>query len=226
MTTQVQIQRLVRPLARSFPELVPMKNGAVIVPMAHLFRKVEVEPSRGGDRFKLGWTVWPLFCKYAVFPFTFSEPVFSRDKVQWKCSSENVGHFLQKEVEDVCLPSLKSIETIDQLCNIENSYISFDRFFTSDDRFGIFIDAARGDLNQAEARCERVLSQAGMDHWTKYELMRLEYDNIVNVFYPLLRARDPKAIGDQMRAWECDTLRALKLEQYWQPTPFPFEEEE
>jgi hypothetical protein len=46
---------------------------------------------------------------------------------------------------------------------------------------------------------------------------------IVEALCPLLAADDRMGLAQQLRQWEAYTVRNLKIESIWEPTPFPLE---
>ena len=53
--------------------------------------------------------------------------------------------------------------------------------------------------------------------------MKEEYDRITKTLCPLIAANDRPGLVRLLRDWEAYSVKRLKLEKLWEPTPFPLE---
>lgn len=119
------------------------------------------------------------------------------------------------------LPALSAIETLDD-------FISY----TRDDQLSqnaidqhplahAILQVARGDLGKARAICAN-LDDAKSREWFNL-LAPDDYARVMNVMRPLIVGEDRVGLARLLHEWEAASVRKLKLEKYWEPSPFPLE---
>ncbi len=124
-------------------------------------------------------------------------------------------------IEREALPSMRSIKTIDDFVT-----------FTSEERFPdtyldlypaskIFVDVARGDLEAASTICDYMRS----DRAKKWYLpdMQDAYDRVTKELCPVIAANDRPGLARLLHTYEAQSVKNLKLEKFWEPTPFPID---
>lgn len=77
-----------------------------------------------------------------------------------------------------------------------------------------------GRFDEARAVCRTLPQSYGFAH---PDLGR-DARRVLTELYPLLLDEDRPALARVLRSWEEITIRLNKLEDLWEPTPFPFEE--
>jgi hypothetical protein len=125
-------------------------------------------------------------------------------------------------IEQEALPSMRSIKTIDDFVK-----------FTSKERFPdthldlypaskIFVDVARDDLDAAKSICAYMATDRAKG-WYLPD-MQAKYDRVTKELCPLIAANDRPGLARLLHAYEARSIKNLKLEQFWKPTPFPIEQ--
>ncbi len=54
--------------------------------------------------------------------------------------------------------------------------------------------------------------------------MQDEYDRITKELCPLIAANDRPGLARLLHGYEAQSVKNLKLEKFWEPTPFPIEQ--
>ena len=105
--------------------------------------------------------------------------------------------------------------------------------FTSKERFPdthldlypaskIFVDVARDDLDAAKSICAYMATDRAKG-WYLPD-MQDKYDRVTKELCPLIAANDRPGLARLLHAYEAQSIKNLKLEQFWEPTPFPIEQ--
>lgn len=220
MTTLAQVKRSVRPLIEKNGDLSHQGQWLILKPVRHILRGVVFDRTRGANAFRVKWAVWHAFERLKSFPLNWSEPI--RPPIipgLWEWSNTNVQAELIEEIERHALPILRSIETIDDFLAFTN-----DRKRFADSYLDLFpqrraeIDVALGDLASARAICAAKIDPI--------DLARVPYPEIYadsKTLCALVAADDRPALVRLLHEWEEATIRNLKLEAIYEPTPFPLE---
>ena len=86
----------------------------------------------------------------------------------------------------------------------------------------IILDVALGDLDHARAIAAAQVKQWSTDDPYYDDNARAEYARLVDLC-ALLAADDRPGLIRLLHEWEAATVRNLKIEHIWEPTPFPIE---
>ena len=125
-------------------------------------------------------------------------------------------------IEEQALPLLRPIKTIDDFVGFATKERFRDTYLDLYEHRKIFVDIARGDLDSARSICEYMAT----DHAKRLYLplkMDEEYNRITKELCPLIVKRDRAGLARLLHKYEEGSVRAMKLEKYWEPTPFPIE---
>jgi hypothetical protein len=79
--------------------------------------------------------------------------------------------------------------------------------------------AALGRFEEAKEVCRNVPQH----RWFHDPDFAVVNRRIMEELYPLLIDEDRPALARLLRSWQERTIQANKLEDIWEPTPFPFE---
>ncbi len=60
-------------------------------------------------------------------------------------------------------------------------------------------------------------------YWSEMTHTPEHFNELMDVVRPLVHAQDRPAIAAKLHKWEAYSVKQLKLEKYWQPSPFPIE---
>ena len=85
----------------------------------------------------------------------------------------------------------------------------------------LFVALARGDLEAARSICEYMKT----DRAQRYYLpdMRERYDRVTQELCPLVAANDRPGLARLLHSYEVQSVKNLKVEKFWERTPFPIE---
>jgi hypothetical protein len=127
-----------------------------------------------------------------------------------------------ESIEREALAPMRSIKSIDDFV----SFTSKERFpSTYLDLFEmskVFVDIARGNLDAAKSICEYMTSDGAKRRYLPN--MQERYDRVTKELCPLIAANDRSGLARLLHGYEAQSVKNLKLEKFWEPTPFPIEQ--
>jgi hypothetical protein len=221
MTTVAQVRQAVQPLLQRNPDLALVGRLVVVKPVRHILRGVSLGRSLDPLLFVPTWAVIFLFEPCDSFSYNWGERVYGPSGV-WDISDPDLPETMCLAIEEEALPLLRRVKTIDDFVS-----------FTSRDRFPqtfldgyelrkIFVDAALGDFGAARSICSFLATeQAKRKHLPR---MQEEYDRVTKELCPLIAANDRPGLARLLHGYEAQSVKNLKLEKFWEPTPFPIEQ--
>jgi hypothetical protein len=86
----------------------------------------------------------------------------------------------------------------------------------------IVLDIARGDLATARGLSRDVIAKKSLDDPHLDDEDR-EHLRKVKVLCALLEKDDRAGMARMLHEWEAETVRLMKLDHLWEPSPFPLE---
>ncbi|MEZ5849036.1 MAG: hypothetical protein R3D68_00105 [Hyphomicrobiaceae bacterium] len=89
----------------------------------------------------------------------------------------------------------------------------------------MIVEAARGRLDEVRAICRDELP-LWPDNWFGDSPEAIAIMQRAKSICPLAAADDRAGIARLLHEWEAATVKNLKIEHLWQPTPFPLELDE
>jgi hypothetical protein len=219
MTTVAQVKQAVRPLLDRNPDLALVGRLILIKPVNHLLRGVYFARSADPNAFTPTWLVVPMFRYGADVVFNWGKRLYNASHGPWDIRNPGTPQVMCEDIERHALPLVQSIQTIDNFAG-----------FASEERFGamgldnhlfakIVVDVARGDLDAARDICAHFFREIPFKPWYDGK----DDDGIMPVLRPLLAANDRAGLARVLHQWEADSIKACKLDKFWEPTPFPFE---
>ena len=125
-------------------------------------------------------------------------------------------------IEEQALPLLRPIKTIDDFVGFATKERFRHTHLDLYEHRKIFVDIARGDLDSARSICEYMATDRAKRLYLPMK-MDEEYDRITKELCPLIAKRDRAGLAHLLHKYEEGSVRAMKLEKYWEPTPFPIE---
>ena len=216
MTTTAEVKRMVQPLLARHDDLALVGRLVVVKPVRHIIRGVFVD--REGSRFGFRpiWAVNLMFEYDAHFSFNFGEWLYPKTKgVWWDIERPGVGAELCAQVEEIALPQLRQIDTLE------------DFFFCYGYDEGIFemrkivIDAACGNFESADRASAKIFRLPISEPYMR--TYREDYARLTTQLCPLVAVRDRAGIAALLHGWEADAVKKQKLTHLWEPSPFPVE---
>ena len=202
-TRPADIKRYLKPLLKQRSDLVVMDRMVLIRPVRHLLRGVFLD--RTSDK-----------CRFEIWPYL--KPLWSSS---WSLDTFGSMHgFLwqvwQPHFEPLLVAALQ-----------EDVFTPFGKITTHDDLAGALPDGLRFYTTRVSA-----LVLAGERKRAEEHVRDIENSEDANNFYFQedikfardLLARDIKDVCAEFHEREAKTVKAMKLESIWEPSPFPVEE--
>ncbi|RAI45792.1 hypothetical protein CH341_01975 [Rhodoplanes roseus] len=135
-------------------------------------------------------------------------------------SQPHIQDALIEAIDEQALPRLRSVTSIEDYFAFVSGHTFRHKLFDWPD-VKIIVDVARGDLAAA-----RALRDANIDRWRDNpahdDESRARYRR-VRQLCARLDADDRPGLAALLHEWEAITVRNLKIERLWEPTPFPLE---
>ena len=223
MTTVAQVRQVVQPLLHRNPDLAMIGRLVVIKPVQHILRGIYIDRIGVPRLFMPAWAVVFLFEPRQSFSYNWGERIGRPvpGAASWDANDPGTPAMMCEAIEKGALSLLRPIKTIDDFAK-----------FTSKERFPhtfldlykirkIFVDVARGDLDTARSICDYLASDKGkLGH---LPMMQQEYDRVTKELCPLVAANDRTGLARLLHSYEAQSVRNLKLEKFWERTPFPIE---
>lgn len=215
MTTTALVRTVVKPLLARNSDLALVERLVVVKPVRHLLRGVYIDRTSAVSEFHPVWAIVFLFEPEVIFSFNWGGRFQSRE--YWNVDDLTTQSDLCEAIEREALPKLRPVETLDDFM----AYLDNPRFTKLEDHpwRAAIVYAARGDFQAALAACARI--EKGASYYARY--LTDEYNYIMRDLRPLVEREDRVSLARLLHEWEAASVRNLKLEQYWEPSPFPLE---
>lgn len=206
MTTVAQVKQVVAPLLQRNPDLTVIGRLVVVKPVHHILRGVLIGRSLDPQLFVPNWSAVFLFEPDAHFHLFRG----TRMRGIWDMGAPGLAEKLAEAIEREALPSLRSIVTIDDFVKFANGA------WVEDEK--PYVDAARGDFEAAQEMCDFLIGLNG-----RYGIRQNECERVVQSLCPLIATNNRPAIARILHEHEADSVKRLRLNKLWEPTPFPIE---
>jgi hypothetical protein len=219
MTTVAHVKQVVQPLLQRNPDLVLVGRRVFIKPVRHILRGITLMRSINPSLFIPAWAVVFMFEPRGGFSLNWGERIY---KVTWDVTNLDLPTKMCEAIEEQALPLLRPIETIDDFVGFATKERFRDTYLDLYEHRKIFVDIARGDLDSARSICEYMATGHAERRYLPMK-MDEEYDRITKELCPLIAKNDRAGLARLLHKYEESSVRAMKLEKYWEPTPFPIE---
>ncbi len=221
MTSVVEVKKLLKPLTTKHQDLCVSGKLLAIKPVTHLARGIYIGRTSSADCFTPFVAVNCLFEPRATFKFNYGEEIYPKKKGLWLFSREGVNEELADRIEDLALPRLHEVKTIEDFLH----YGLKGHFFAGTLEYAplrkLYIYLALGYLQAAGEILQQFSKHP--QHWAEMAHTSEHFTELMDVVRPLVYAQDKPAIAALLHKWEVYSVKQLKLEKYWQKTPFPIE---
>jgi hypothetical protein len=218
MTTAAQVKKLIQPLLARNPDLKLVGRLLVVKPTTHILRSIFFDASWDKDLFRPYWALNMMFEPNTNHAPTWGDRIYPKVKGGWLLSNPGIGESVCERLEEIVLPRLRSVVSINDFV----TYATKENFpHTWLDAFPyrrIFAEIALGDFEAAHESCERVAAERKRSDFIAEIL-----DPIINDVWPLVRDRNKPVLAKMLHQWEAEAVKRMKLENIWEPTPFPLE---
>ena len=222
MTTVSQVKKAVQPLLQRNPDLALVGRLVVLKPVHHIVRGVYIDRSSIPDEFMPTWAVNFLFEPWASFTLSWGGRLYKPGPGFWDVKNPATPEEMCAKIERVALPILRPIQTIDDLVAFASKERFPYQYLDLDKHRKIYFDVARGDYESARDLCGVAIDGADPAK-TKVEWLREAFERIAKTICPLLAANDRAGLATLLHDIEAQSVKNLKLEKLWEPTPFPLE---
>jgi hypothetical protein len=206
MTTVAQVRQVVRPLLQRNPDLALVNRWIVIKPVHHILRGISIGRSLDPKSFVPTWAANFLFQPNARFHFFWG----TRMHGAWDIGVPDLAENLADAIEREALPTLRSIVTIKDFVRFANGA------WVEDHK--PYVDAALGDFEAAQSMCDFFAGLNG-----SFGIRHEEIEQVVRWLCPLIATGDRRSLAQLLHTYEADSVKKLKLDKLWEPTPFPIE---
>jgi hypothetical protein len=219
MSTVAEVRQVSKLTLSRNPELVMLKRNIILTPITHVLRTIVLDNLSGKYCFRPTWSVSPLFRYNAGLMSICSGYIYHPQRMPWDVTNPEAPTTLANEVERFGIPLIRSVQTIADFRDFSNEERlpgqGLDRFPLAK----IVIDIALGDLESADRQAAALFDAPNL--WSVHS--KFGYSVITELICPMLAKRDIKGLAKQLREWEEQAIKRLKLEKYWQPAPYPLE---
>jgi hypothetical protein len=219
MTTVAQVKQVVQPLLQRNPDLATVGRDVIITPVRHILRGISLMRSINPALFIPAWAIVFLFEPRDSLSLNWGERIY---KVTWDVTNPDLPAKLCEAIEEQALPLLRPIRTIDDFVGFATKERFRDTYLDLYEHRKIFVDIARGDLDSARSICEYMATDRAKRRYLPMK-MDEEYDRITKELCPLIEKNDRVGLARLLHKYEEGSVRAMKLEKFWEPTPFPIE---
>lgn len=229
MTTAAQVKKLVKPLLERNADLAVVGHLVVVKPLRHVLRAVIIDRTGEANYFVPKWFVDHLLEEHHAFHISWGTRLYGAKRSDWRFSNTCVADDLAEGVERGFLPFLRAVANLESLRTIAAAHWGEDRPFGKG-AGAVVMNVALGNLDAARNMVPSVLEKFSVDSPGEiarvkqpYAFDRPSYIEWFKRLCGLLQQDDRDGMARMLHEWEAATIRNLKLEHLWEPTPFPLE---
>jgi hypothetical protein len=219
MTTAKQIKQLVAPLLERHPEMSLVHSSVIaLTPINHFIRGVTIDRTSSAGQCSPNWGVSVLLGKYDTFPMGFGDRLIRPGlSALWSWGDPGLSASLIESVETEALPALRAVSGFREYLSLAlpgpQSRVVYSAGY-------VRCLLALGDLD--EARSILRSDERASKHWMP-KLDELGIRDALMDEGNQLTSKHRKRIAQFFHEVEAQTVANLKLEAFWEPTPFPIE---
>lgn len=241
MTTAAQVKRLVKPLLARHPDLALVGRMIVVRPVHHVLRAIYIDRTRSGDEFNPRWTVMHLFECNDRIGFDLGGDIYKPRATTWPRQFPELREFAKlwwiedPESPEVLVDAIEgaALPRLGPLAKLEGYYAHLSSYRRGHMDYAyrlrpykrVIVEAARGRLDEVRAICRDELLQ-WPDNWFGDTPEAIAIMRRAKSICPLAAADDRAGIAQLLHEWEAVTVKNLKIEHLWEPTPFPLEQDD
>jgi hypothetical protein len=221
MTTAAQIKKLVQPFLKRNPDMVIIGRFVFFKRVDHLLRGIYIDRYSYKEGFRPTWAVDYLFRPIKDYSLGLGEEIYPAPEDQWYIDIPNIDKKFADRMEEMVLPRLHAHKTIEEFSSIKYNLCGQVMMLNRTTSYKLYVDLALGKFDFADKALEIFSKQP--EYRSKYFHSPEHYDEMMNVVRPMIQANDKAGIAAKLHEWEAYSVKQLKLEKYWQPSPFPIE---
>jgi hypothetical protein len=220
MTTASQIKKLIKPVIEGHSDLGFADGWIILKPVNHVARGISLDRTGQATRFKPKWSVTHLFDQVPVFPLTLGGELYNRQFKLWIWNQPGLQEQLCGAIETEVLPLLREMDTLQKYVTFVEQHQDYG--WNKRPLRRILVEIAMGNFDEARSICRDVISKFTPETFPGDAEDKAHFAELKKLC-ALLADDDRKGLAKMLHAWEAQTVKNLKLEKLWQPTPFPFE---
>lgn len=136
-------------------------------------------------------------------------------------SDPDIAAELIESIERDALPILRDMRTLDDYLACVSAH-EFRHHLYDWPHAKIVLDVALGDLDAARSLCQQNLARWSIEAPEESDYKKAKYRRVCELCI-LLQNDDRAGLVRLLHEWERQSVRTLKIEHLWEPTPFPIE---
>jgi hypothetical protein len=222
VTTTREIETMLKPLLQRHPELVYHKRRLIEKPIRHVLSAVLFDGTAQPQMFRPKWYanyfLGPTFGSGTDLHIAWSVELPFLRPDGWKMNRPDLQGMLVKYVEEEGLLFIRALRRLETFKKFVSRHELGQHLF-GDPMQTMTIQAACGFLDSAKWEMKAVRIRLA-----KPEPRDPNFYAKVATLCDLLEADDLAGMAAHLHAWEAETVRRLKLDQVWEPSPFPLED--
>ncbi|MBX9774847.1 MAG: hypothetical protein K2Y71_10605 [Xanthobacteraceae bacterium] len=219
MTTIAQVKEAVQPLLQRNPDLALIGRLVIIKPVHHILCGINIGRSLDHLKFVPAWSVLLLSEQHENFGYLWGAKVRG-PRGSWRITDPDLPRAMCEAIEHEALTPMRAIKTFDDFVNLACKERFPVQHLDLYPATKILVDIARGDLVAAKAICKYLGTNEGR---AEYFYMPETYDRVVQELCPLVAANDRAGLAKLLHSYEAQSVKNLKIEKFWERTPFPIE---
>lgn len=208
VVTQDDVERLVAPTLDRHKDLTLVGRHLVVKPVGHVLRFIRLGNTIFDDLFSVMAVIDLTFLRYCNWATNGARPLYD-GRGPWNIFDSEEIERLRHTIEEVTLPELRRVNTIDNYVAYRLNEPPPHNTFSFDFKLMTYIAIAKGDLDEALSLLDGAIAKGWVDHLPKY--------------YEPLKKRDRAALITLLQEQQARSIETLGLTEYFQPEPFPFE---
>lgn len=221
MSTIAQMKALAAPLLARNPDLVMIGRNIFVAPIRHVARFICLDNTSGKEGFNPQAGAIHLFEHHDWLGLTHTQMMGGPGQGLWLFSQPDIQSRFIETCEREVLPWLRPIESIADFAAFSDKANFPHEPMRSYPLRQIPIDVALGNFAAARAICTLLTSGTGVYCGP---IFNEERNRVLTELCPHLQGENRAALAAVLHRWEAHTVKTLKLEKHWEPTPFPIEQ--
>jgi hypothetical protein len=224
MTTAAQVKKMVQPVLDRHSDIALVGRYIFLKPIHHFARAILVGRTAYKDQIQPRWAIVHLFEVQSFVPLDWGEFLANeRSNLRglWLMSQADIATALVEAIEEQALPRLRAITTLDDYLTFVSQHLFRHKLFDWP-HCKVIVDVALGDLDSARSICGAHGQRWSVDDPEHDEDGKAKFRR-VRELCGRLSIEDRPGLAQLLHQWEAETVRNLKIEHLWEPTPFPLE---
>ncbi|EJN04087.1 hypothetical protein PMI41_01724 [Phyllobacterium sp. YR531] len=195
------------PLLQRHPDLALIGRMLVLTPVRNVLSFICIDRRSNPNIFVVDTAVTLSFLRLTNWPLSGGRLLYIHQRM-WDIRDPESIELLRNMIEEA-LPELRQINSIDDYIHHRINDPENSRYFVRNHGLRAIAALANGDLKMATAFIDEGIASGLLDRTPDY--------------YPALIACNRAALLKNLHERQAFTIKNLKLEKYWEPTPFPLE---